>query len=64
MTIVGLWLSTLNRCFAWTFGTAAVLAQGGGGLFNTRKYTQSSVVRSTTCDAPLLAVMMRRIKWV
>ena len=22
----------LNRCFAWTSGTAAVLAQGGGGV--------------------------------
>ena len=22
----------LNRCFAWGFGTAAVLAQGGGGV--------------------------------
>ena len=22
----------LNCCFAWTFGTAAVLAQGGGGV--------------------------------
>jgi hypothetical protein len=22
----------LNRCFAWVFGTAAVLAQGGGGV--------------------------------
>ena len=22
----------LDRCFAWVFGTAAVLAQGGGGV--------------------------------
>ena len=28
---------TLNRCFAWFFGTAAVLAQGGGGVHDFEK---------------------------
>ena len=28
----------LNRCFAWVFGTAAVLAQGGGGVLYCTVY--------------------------
>ena len=30
----------LNRCFAWFFGTVAVLAQGGGGVRENRQDTQ------------------------
>ena len=30
----------LNRCFAWFFGTVAVLAQGLGGVHALRKHLQ------------------------
>ena len=32
----------LNRCFAWFFGTVAVLAQGGGGV-NREKSAHGAV---------------------
>ena len=34
----------LNRCFAWTFGAAAVLARGGGGGFYAAILEHSMIV--------------------
>ena len=37
----------LNRCFAWFFGTVAVLAQGGGGVNNSFPRIQASATEGS-----------------
>ena len=48
----------LNRCFAWTCGTAAVRAQGGGGYHYVEHH--SVHLFATLWDSPLRAAPAKR----